>query len=104
MQTQLIETQCPAPAWHGERSGGEPDGAARSAYASVRDHRDRQRQPSVQEPQLTVARTSNSRNNLRHKAVSYLAMSGISTVQIAEVLGHRTVQVIKRYAHLADAH
>jgi hypothetical protein len=71
---------------------------------SVRDHRDRQRQPSVQEPQLTVARSSKSRNSLRHKAVSYLTMSGTATVQIAEVPGLRTPQVVKRYAHLADAH
>jgi len=70
----------------------------------VRDHRDRQRQPSVQEPQLTVTRAIKSGNNLRHKAVSYLTMSGTSTVPIAEVLGHRTPQVVKRCAHLADAH
>jgi len=60
---------------------------------------------AVKKPaRLTVARAGKSRNNLRHKAVSYLTMSGTSTVQIAEVLGVRTPQVVKRYAHLADTH
>jgi site-specific recombinase XerD len=31
-------------------------------------------------------------------------MHGASLVEIAEVLGHKTLQMVKRYAHLAEAH
>jgi integrase len=43
-------------------------------------------------------------HDLRHTAASYLAMSGATTIELAAVLGHRTLQMVKRYAHLADAH
>ncbi|MFQ5444059.1 MAG: tyrosine-type recombinase/integrase, partial [Nitrospinales bacterium] len=41
---------------------------------------------------------------LRHSAASYLAMSGASLAEIAEVLGHKTLQMVKRYSHLSEAH
>lgn len=31
-------------------------------------------------------------------------MNGASLAEIAEVLGHKTLQMVKRYAHLSDAH
>ncbi|HEX4045093.1 MAG TPA: site-specific integrase [Gammaproteobacteria bacterium] len=40
----------------------------------------------------------------RHSAASYLAMNGASLAEIAEILGHKTLQMVKRYAHLSDAH
>lgn len=43
-------------------------------------------------------------HDLRHTAASYLAQQGASTVEIADVLGHRTLQMVKRYAHLNDTH
>jgi integrase len=43
-------------------------------------------------------------HDLRHSAASYLAMSGASLAEIAEVLGHKTLQMVKRYAHLSDSH
>jgi integrase len=43
-------------------------------------------------------------HDLRHSAASYLAMQGASLVEIAEVLGHRTLQMTKRYTHLTEAH
>ncbi len=43
-------------------------------------------------------------HDLRHSAASYLAMNGASLVEIAEVLGHQTLQMVKRYAHLSEAH
>jgi integrase len=43
-------------------------------------------------------------HDLRHSAASYLAMQGASLVEIAEVLGHKTLQMVKRYAHLSEAH
>jgi len=43
-------------------------------------------------------------HDLRHSAASYLAMSGASLAEIAEVLGHKTLQMVQRYAHLSEAH
>lgn len=43
-------------------------------------------------------------HDLRHTAASYLAMSGASLAEIAEVLGHKTLSMVKRYAHLTEGH
>lgn len=43
-------------------------------------------------------------HDLRHSAASYLAMNGASLLEIAEVLGHKTLQMVKRYAHLSEQH
>lgn len=43
-------------------------------------------------------------HDLRHSTASYLAMSGASQLEIAEVLGHRTLHMVKRYAHLSESH
>jgi integrase len=43
-------------------------------------------------------------HDLRHSCASYLAMNGASLAEIAEVLGHKTLQMVKRYAHLSHAH
>ncbi len=54
---------------------------------------------------LLVAEIDNFRfHDLRHSAASYLAMNGASLAEIAEVLGHKTLQMVKRYAHLSEAH
>jgi integrase len=43
-------------------------------------------------------------HDLRHSAASYLAMNGASTVEIAAVLGHKTLAMVRRYAHLGQSH
>ncbi len=43
-------------------------------------------------------------HDLRHTAASYLAMNGATPSEIAHVLGHKTLAMVKRYAHLSDAH
>ena len=43
-------------------------------------------------------------HDLRHTAASYLAMSGASLAEIAGVLGHKSLSMVARYAHLAEAH
>ena len=43
-------------------------------------------------------------HDLRHTAGSLLAMSGASTREIAEVLGHKTMAMAKRYSHLTHKH
>ncbi|MCF7986369.1 MAG: site-specific integrase [Methylovulum sp.] len=43
-------------------------------------------------------------HDLRHCTASYLAMNGASLAEIAEILGHKTLSMVKRYAHLSDGH
>jgi integrase len=43
-------------------------------------------------------------HDLRHSSASYLAMSGATLTDIAAVLGHKTLAMVKRYAHLSDEH
>ena len=43
-------------------------------------------------------------HDLRHSAASYLAMNGATLAEIAEVLGHKTLQMVKRYSHLTEQH
>jgi integrase len=43
-------------------------------------------------------------HDLRHSAASYLAMNGATTIEIAAILGHKTLQMVKRYSHLANSH
>ena len=43
-------------------------------------------------------------HDLRHSTASYLAMNGASLAEIAEILGHKTLQMVKRYAHLSESH
>jgi integrase len=43
-------------------------------------------------------------HDLRHSAASHLAMNGATLAEIAEVLGHKTLSMVKRYAHFSEAH
>ena len=43
-------------------------------------------------------------HDLRHIAASYLAMNGASLNEIAAVLGHKTLAMVQRYAHLSESH
>ena len=43
-------------------------------------------------------------HDLRHTAASYLAMSGATLVELATILGHKTLQMVQRYAHLTEQH
>lgn len=43
-------------------------------------------------------------HDLRHSCASYLAMNGATQRDLMEVLGHKTVQMTKRYSHLSDSH
>ena len=57
------------------------------------------------EQALKKAGVSNFRfHDLRHSAASYLVMNGATLVEIAEILGHKTLAMVKRYAHLSEAH
>lgn len=43
-------------------------------------------------------------HDLRHTAASYLAMGGATPHEIAEVLGHKSLEMTRRYAHLSKTH
>jgi len=43
-------------------------------------------------------------HDLRHTTASYLAQNGASLLEIADVLGHKQIQMTKRYAHLCIEH
>jgi len=43
-------------------------------------------------------------HDLRHTFASYLAMSGATLAEIAEVLGHKTLAMAKRYTHFTVPH
>lgn len=43
-------------------------------------------------------------HDLRHSAASELAMNGATLAEIAEILGHKTLQMVQRYAHLSEGH
>lgn len=43
-------------------------------------------------------------HDLRHTFASYLAMSGATLAEIAEVLGHKTLTMTRRYAHFTATH
>jgi integrase len=43
-------------------------------------------------------------HDLRHTFASYVAMQGASLVELAEVLGHKTLAMVKRYVHLTESH
>lgn len=43
-------------------------------------------------------------HDLRHTTASELAMNGATLAEIAEVLGHKSLSMVKRYAHLSESH
>ena len=43
-------------------------------------------------------------HDLRHSCASYLAQSGASLLEIADILGHKNLATTRRYAHLATTH
>ena len=43
-------------------------------------------------------------HDLRHCCASYLLMNGVALPVIAEILGHKSYQMVKRYAHLSEEH
>ena len=42
-------------------------------------------------------------HDLRHTAASYLAQGGATGLDLAAVLGHKTLTMVKRYAHLGES-
>src|SRR6185437_16265124 len=54
---------------------------------------------------LETAGISNFRfHDLRHTTTSMLAAQGASLLEIADLLGHKTLAMVKRYSHLVVEH
>lgn len=43
-------------------------------------------------------------HDLRHSFASYCVMNGSSLSEVGEILGHRNIQMSKRYSHLSEAY
>lgn len=43
-------------------------------------------------------------HDLRHTSASYLIMSGVDVRTLAEILGHKSMDMVQRYTHLLDGH
>ena len=43
-------------------------------------------------------------HDLRHTAASHLLMAGVDLRTLAEILGHKTLQMVHRYTHLLNEH
>lgn len=43
-------------------------------------------------------------HDLRHTAATYLLEAKATLAELSSILGHRDIQMVKRYAHLADNH
>jgi len=43
-------------------------------------------------------------HDCRHSAASYMIMNGASIGEVAEILGHRTLQMVRRYSHISQPH
>ena len=43
-------------------------------------------------------------HDLRHTTASYLAQNGATLLEIADVLGHKQIEVTMRYSHLCINH
>jgi len=43
-------------------------------------------------------------HDCRHSAASYMIMAGASIGEVAEVLGHKTLQMVRRYSHISQTH
>lgn len=62
----------------------------------------------LRKPWITALRMAGIENfrfhDLRHSAASELAMNGATLAEIAEILGHKTLAMVQRYAHLSEGH
>ena len=85
-------------AWHQERRLDTdlvfPDRRGRSSFPR------KAWEDAVQDAGITDFRF----HDLRHTFASYLAMSGATLAELAEALGHKSLSMVKRYAHLAEGH
>ncbi len=70
--------------------------------------KDGQKPLNIRKPWLQALNSAGIKDfrfhDLRHSCASYLAMNGASLAEIAAVLGHKTLSMVKRYSHLSEQH
>jgi site-specific recombinase XerD len=44
------------------------------------------------------------RHTLRHTAITHLVQAGVDLPTVKKISGHKTLQMVERYAHQNDAH
>lgn len=63
---------------------------------------------AIRRPWLAAIKLAGIKNfrfhDLRHSAASYMAMTGSSLVDIGILLGHKRLEVTRRYSHLSQQH
>jgi integrase len=75
------------------------------AFCSTRNPKKAFSFESVWKATLKTAKVKEFRfHDLRHSCASMLAQNGATLLEIGDLLGHRQLQVTKRYSHLATAH
>ncbi len=77
----------------------QPLTAAQLRWKWAGDQRDRSRSVGIREK---AGLTDFRWHDLRHSCASYLAQSGANLLEIGSVLGHRNVEVTKKYSHLIE--
>lgn len=74
-------------------------------FPAVKERAERRSVREVWERALATAKIDNFRwHDLRHTAASYLVMNGVTLAEVAKILGHKTMAMVLRYAHLANGH
>jgi integrase len=88
-----------------EQMGRFAAGAPTLVFRSPRDAQRRFRfEPRFIEALAAAHIRGATFHTLRHSAASMLARNGATLVELADVLGHRQLQMTKRYSHLATSH
>jgi len=59
---------------------------------------------SIPSRPIKINKLKERRHDLRHATASMVAAQGASRLEIADVLGHRTLATVKRYSHLIVDH
>ncbi len=71
-------------------------------------HRNPAQPANLRKPWVAALQAANIEgfriHDLRHTAASWLVQQGVSLIAVAALLGHRTMQMTKRYSHLAPEH
>ena len=70
--------------------------AVKSKYINLRDPWDK----AMSEANILDFRW----HDIRHTAASYLTMMGVTHVELAKILGHKTLSMVLRYSHLNTDH
>ncbi|AZM95845.1 tyrosine-type recombinase/integrase [Vreelandella venusta] len=81
-----VSQNCPYSEWVFAKANGERLGCIRQGFKSA----------------CTTARITNFRiHDLRHTCASWMISEGVPLMDVKEVLGHSTVKMTEKYAHLA---